>query len=438
VRAELKARAADLLAGRSAPGTFYTEELPQPRKDGSLVWTEAIASFHLNPENGRVEVRGVSRDISERRRNDERLKNLVEIFQHSGESVQDFLDFALEKAIELTGSRIGYIYHYHEERRQFVLNTWSKEVLPACRVNQPQTVYDLEKTGIWGEAVRQRRPIVVNDFPAPNPLKRGYPAGHVELDRFMTVPLIKDGRIEAVIGLGNKAAPYDDTDVLQASLLMDAVWKVIGEMQANEQVRKLLSEKVVLLREVHHRIKNNMTVVCSLLQLQAAAAESGVADALTDAASRVQSMALLYEQLYSSESFSELPLDSYLSSLVRQVVANFPTAGKVALEFSLEPVRLTTARIQPLGIIVNELVTNSMKYAFEGRMSGIIRLVSSRRGDTVVLEVSDNGRGIPPGVEPGSNEGFGLNLIRILTNQIEGRLRLEREGGTRYLIEFRA
>ncbi len=103
------------------------------------------------------------------------------------------MDFALDSALQLTGSHYGYIYHYHADSQQFVLNTWSKEVMPACLVTNPQTVYDLEKTGIWGEAVRQGRPVIVNDFLAANPLKRGYPTGHVELSRFMTLPIYQLG-----------------------------------------------------------------------------------------------------------------------------------------------------------------------------------------------------------------------------------------------------
>ena len=155
-----------------------------------------------------------------------RLRMLVDIFQHPAETIQEFLDYSLQKAIELTRSRIGYIYFYSEERREFVLNSWSRDVMAECAVANPLTVYSLEKTGIWGEAVRQRRTIVVNDYESANPLKKGYPQGHVQLSKFMTIPILKDGAIVGVVGLANKEADYDDSDILQISLLMDAVWKV--------------------------------------------------------------------------------------------------------------------------------------------------------------------------------------------------------------------
>jgi two-component system, cell cycle sensor histidine kinase and response regulator CckA len=157
--------------------------------------------------------------------NEARLRSLVRILQHPSERVQEFLDYTLNEVVDLTESKLGYIYFYDEERREFVINTWSRNVMEECSVADPPAVYQLEKTGIWGEAVRQRRPILVNDFPAPHPLKKGYPEGHVALYRFLTVPIFRGDRIVAVVGVGNKQTPYTETDTLQLTVLMDAVWK---------------------------------------------------------------------------------------------------------------------------------------------------------------------------------------------------------------------
>jgi len=180
-------------------------------------------------------------DITERKRmeeasrlNEARLESLMRITQKESCSIQELLDLALGETIELTGSQIGYIYFYDEERREFTLNTWSKGVMEACAVAQKLTTYQLDKTGLWGEAVRQRRPIIVNNFQAPHPHKKGYPAGHVPLTRFLTIPVFSDQKIVAVVGVANKAGDYDDTDVRQLTLLMDAVWKIVERRRAEE------------------------------------------------------------------------------------------------------------------------------------------------------------------------------------------------------------
>ena len=170
--------------------------------------------------------------------NQTRLMSLLNIMQHRARTTQEFLDHALDEVIKLTQSRIGYIYFYHEDSRQFVLNTWSNDVMNECKIANPQTCYELEKTGIWGEAVRQRKPIIINDFRADHPLKKGYPEGHAPLTNFMTVPVLNEDQIVAVVGIANKVGNYDETDVLQLTLFIDAVWKSINIITAEETLRE--------------------------------------------------------------------------------------------------------------------------------------------------------------------------------------------------------
>lgn len=172
------------------------------------------------------------------RLNETRLRSLLEIMQHRSKTTQEFLDYALNEAIKITQSKIGYIYFYNEDRRQFILNTWSKDVMKECTITNPQTCYELDKTGVWGEAVRQRKPIVLNDFQADHPLKKGYPEGHAHLNKFMTVPVLKDDTIVAVVGVANKSVDYDETDILQLTLLMDAVWKSVDIKMTEERLRE--------------------------------------------------------------------------------------------------------------------------------------------------------------------------------------------------------
>ncbi len=170
------------------------------------------------------------------KRNYERLELMQEVSQYHAVTVQELLEFSLEKVIALTESSIGYIYHYYEADRQFVLNTWSKNVMAACNVAEPQSLYHLEKTGIWGEVVRQRKPIIVNEYAAENHLKKGYPEGHVPLSRFLSIPIFDNENIVAVVGVANKELPYDQTDVLQLTLMMEGVWKIATRLMLEEHI----------------------------------------------------------------------------------------------------------------------------------------------------------------------------------------------------------
>lgn len=190
------------------------------------------------------EVVAVYDDLTEKKQAEEeiilnqtRLKILVKILQYNPESVQEILDYTLKEAIKLTKSKIGYIYHYYPDKEQFILNTWSKGVMEECSVKEAPKVYDLAKTGIWGEAVRQQKSFIMNDFQAPNPLKKGYPKGHAPLYKYMTLPVFSRDEIVAVVGVANKEEDYTETDLLQLELLMDAVWKVVDRQKFEEALK---------------------------------------------------------------------------------------------------------------------------------------------------------------------------------------------------------
>ncbi|MCU0800143.1 MAG: PAS domain S-box protein, partial [Candidatus Thermoplasmatota archaeon] len=176
----------------------------------------------------------------ERLLNERRLESLYRISIYEKDDIQDFLDIALDEAIQLTGSKIGYLYFYDTMKKEFTLNSWSKGVMKECTIQEKQTVYQLEKTGIWGEAVRQGRPIIINDFQAPDPLKKGYPEGHASLSKFLTIPIFHKSVIEGVIGVANKETDYNSSDVRQLTLLMNYVW-VLKKKKENEKVIKHLA-----------------------------------------------------------------------------------------------------------------------------------------------------------------------------------------------------
>jgi PAS domain S-box-containing protein len=206
-----------------------------------------------------------------------------------------------------------------------------------------------------------------------------------------------------------------------------------------ERIRALLQEKEVLLREVHHRVKNNMNAAMGLLTLQAqtaAGAEAGAA--LHEARGRLQAMAVLYDKLYRSENLRAVGVGEYLPPLVDEVVRVFPAPARIAAETRVEPFTLGVEVLSPLGIIVNELLTNALKHAFSGRDSGRILVSAARTGGSAVITVEDDGVGMPAAP---SADGFGTQLTEMLAKQIGGSLRREAGAGgngTRCILEFPA
>jgi len=225
-------------------------------------------------------------------------------------------------------------------------------------------------------------------------------------------------------------------DIMQGELklLIGRLNEEIEEKNsANELIRKLLGEKELLLREVHHRIKNNMNVLVSLFSLQ-----SGMLDderlkqVLSDAQTRVASMMLLYDNLYRSDSFRDIDAARYLSEILDLLQQQFQKES-VRIEKNLESLNLHSDQLMPLGIIVNELLTNAYKYAFESG-SGTIFLGLEKKDGQINLTVSDNGVGYD--TSPGTMDatGFGTQVVRALVSQVGGSLSIDGTSGTHVVV----
>lgn len=212
---------------------------------------------------------------------------------------------------------------------------------------------------------------------------------------------------------------------------------ITEKRQTEERIKSLLREKELILREVHHRIKNNFAMITSFLKLQALSlTEKTGRDALEDASGRVQSMALLYNKLYKSDDYGKLSFKDYLEQLVTEILSNFYTQDFLHTEIIVDDFMLDTKKIQILGIITNEILTNIMKYAFVGRDHGQVSICAGLKNGWAYFEVKDNGVGISESALNGGDNTFGLMLIRELTIQLKGTVSIKNENGTSVQINF--
>ena len=207
--------------------------------------------------------------------------------------------------------------------------------------------------------------------------------------------------------------------------------------ESNEKINALLGEKEVLLKETHHRIKNNLTVVKSLLSMQAKKLEDpNCKKILLDAASRMQSMIVLYNKLYRSNLFGELSIKDFIPSLINEIVAPFPAEEKIRTSIQIEDFILPAKTLSSLAIIINECITNSIKHAFKNSNEPLISVQANRKNDTVILIYSDNGCGISDPVSMQNSETFGFSLIKLLTDNLHGVMQIENQKGLKYTFEF--
>jgi two-component system sensor histidine kinase/response regulator len=194
-----------------------------------------------------------------------RLEALLQLSQMTAAPMQGITDFALEAAVRLTESKIGYLAFMNEDETVLTMHSWSKTAMEQCAIINKPIVYPVETTGLWGEAVRRRKPVITNDYSAPDPLKKGYPKGHVKVVRHMNVPVFDGELIVAVAGVGNKNEDYDESDVRQLKLLMQGMWRLIQRKEAEQALRdarekleRRVQERTAELAETNKELKREI------------------------------------------------------------------------------------------------------------------------------------------------------------------------------------
>ncbi len=223
----------------------------------------------------------------------------------------------------------------------------------------------------------------------------------------------------------------------ERELLYSLIFDITEQKEAQKRVVDLLEEKALLLRELQHRVKNNISAVIGLLALQAeSTANAEAAASLHDAGRRLQSMTLLYDTLYQAGDVHEVSLTEYLPRLAHEIVNAFPHGEDLELAIDIDEVALKPDTVSPLGIILNELVTNAMKYAYTDVSNGRLEITGRLRGDCLELSVADNGAGFPDSMQIDTAAGFGLQLLKQLTDQLKGTVTIDRGNGGKVVLRF--
>ncbi|MBK8340416.1 MAG: PAS domain S-box protein [Flavobacteriales bacterium] len=226
-----------------------------------------------------------------------------------------------------------------------------------------------------------------------------------------------------------------DGEVREISCL---AYGITEKKLAERQLRESLNEKEVLLKEVHHRVKNNLQVISSILNLQTAyvGEDKRMLDLLHESQDRIRSMSFIHESLYQTKNFSSVDLASYIERLTRNLVMSYSVSGKVALETDLERVELTLDQAIPCGLILNELISNALKHGFPDGRAGSIHIGLRCTDDLVRIELADDGVGMPEDLDPDTQGSLGLQLVHTLIDQLDATLDRPNGPGVRYFLTF--
>jgi two-component sensor histidine kinase len=261
----------------------------------------------------------------------------------------------------------------------------------------------------------------------------------------LIVPIPRAGtyRNFLVIGKREDQDIFLREDIQQITALSFQIGHALDNTALYEELQNSLDEKVHLLQEIHHRVKNNMQVMSSLLSLQAEYSDNEeVNTLLTESCKRIESMALIHETLYQANNFREVDMADYINSVVGNLYDLYASDREVEIVYKLENIYLPVKHALTCGLITSEVVSNALKYAFDGTSKGTIILECSGHegnggsGNEYTLSIRDNGRGIDGGVDTENPDTLGLKLVHILADQVKARIKIHSESGTEFRIEF--
>jgi PAS domain S-box-containing protein len=380
-------------------------QTPMIKKSGERLILEC--SFTRVYKNGAlIGAQGTAVDITDRKRaetahnlNSERMKALLQLNQMTEATLQEITDFTREEAVRLTGSTIGYLAFLNEEESVLTMHSWSKSAMAECAISDKPIVYPIVTTGLWGEAVRQRRAVITNDYAAANPLKKGYPHGHVAVKRHMNTPVFEGSRIVIVAGVGNKAEEYNESDVQQLTLLMEAMWRLLENKRANNELLKLNAE---LEQRVIERTSQLETVNKELEAFSYSVSHD------------------LRAPLRSIDGFSQALLQDYPDLLDEQ--------GKNYLQ----RVRSNTQR---MGELIDDLLKLSRVTRSEMKLE-MVNLSTLAQSIANELQQTQPGRQVEFVITLGLNASGDANLLRLLLEHLLGNAWKFTEKHSQARIEF--
>lgn len=374
--------------------------------DGAIRWIEGRGAVELGADGKPVRMVGTAQDVTERERQQEKLRESDAFFQLS-------LDMLSTASVD------GYFKRINPA---FKLLGWSEQELlstPFLDLVHPDDV-----AATLAEVKK---------------LSHGIETLHFE-NRYRC----KDGSYRWISWVSSPDANGTlygtGRDVTEQKLAQQEHERLNEQLRAQSaHLQTSLREREVLLQEIHHRVKNNLQVISSLINLQIRKLEAGDnRDALEECRARVQAIALIHEKLYQSNDFSRIPFSEYAKSLASSVFqASRSSSTKVQLDLVIDDLALAVDQAIPCGLILNELIGNALKHGFPDGRSGTVKVRFERvQGRELCLTVANDGVELPVGFETQDSASLGLHLVRTLTGQLNGKLNVTRRTGTSFELRF--
>ncbi|MCL7487053.1 MAG: GAF domain-containing sensor histidine kinase [Desulfobulbaceae bacterium] len=334
--------------------------------------------------------------------NELRLSTLVSLYEKKELDPASICEFVLESSIPITSSSIGFMGFLTEDESQMTIHSWSKNVMQECAMHQKSPEFNMREGGIWDQAIREKRPFMLNDFTLDSPGRKEPPKGHVAIRRFLAVPHLFNGKIVAVIAVGNKEEPYGDDDVIQLQLLLEGMWQILRRKKAEEEAIRHSEQVRHFANAVAHDLKSPAISVYGFAKML----KEKYADALDNRALRYCEQIMKNSEQISSLAgdinlyistrdtpctFESLELQEIWYAIRQEFIPQLRDKNINWFEQEIESVRIMGNRTGLLRIFRN-LIDNALKYG--GDSMSTISMGYEMSGTHHILLVENNGEGI--------------------------------------------
>lgn len=375
-------------------------------KQGRRVCNEIFLSPVFAADGSVKEVFGIGHEITEQKIAEELVREQAARLQAIFESSANMMFWTLDEDFRIT----AFNSHFSDSIREHLGITFQRgddfiqRMLPSVAGGRIKGIQARYKAALQGEAQQFEVELTATD------------GASLWVETFLN-PIVVEGAVKEISCLA-----YGITD----------------KKEAQRRLLESLYEKEVLLKEVHHRVKNNLQVISSILNLQTSyvGGDAAMIDLLRESQHRIRSMSYIHETLYRTKDLSSLDLGEYMGDLARSLVMSYRLNERVGLEADVESVRLGIDQAIPCGLILNEIIGNALKHAFAGDGGGTVHLHLRCKGERVEITVWDDGRGLPDGFDDEQHGGLGLQLVHTLIGQLDGKLERSSGPGVRYFITF--
>jgi len=412
----------------------------------------------LNELSGRNEgVKEVQRNSynEKSRQREEELKFIHDLIisLNQGDSLKSLIDKLFGGIRRIFNNHAAIIYLLSEDKQYLEMFRLSlpgeiiRKIEKVIGMNIPRTRIELHSGSLYSEILLTGKPHLCNNSlniqrmmrenTSNKMLQKLVPAVFkiLKIVSVINIPLISEGKIIGLIDIDRKT-PFDEEDLSRISLLSDLVTAIIKQRQNEDRIKTALQEKDLMLREIHHRIKNNLQMISSLLSLQARRLkDTEASEKLTQCNTRIQAMALIHNKLYGCKDVTQIDLRQYLQELIYYLRSIYGKSSNVQFSIELDDIHLNLDRTIPLGLIINEIITNALKHAFSPEQRGLIIISLKKNCQNILLTVRDNGRGIPEEIDIDNSKTVGLLIINSLVDQLEGTIDIQRDNGTCITID---